>query len=111
MRRNASSYDRNASLPGIGGIFVWEIDKPAARALIEVVDVFWNGEEWWVRTNVLLPDVPDDAAEHLNDVARFWEAVTPVRERHGADMLSRRDRLLAAGDQAASEGNASSSAR
>jgi hypothetical protein len=81
--RHVSSYDRNAPLPGIGSIYVWELDKPAACELIRVTEVFWNGEEWWVRTVRLHQDIPislGGPTSHLNDLSRFWEAVTPVRE-------------------------------
>jgi hypothetical protein len=86
MTKRVNSYDPNARLPGVGGIYVWELDQPHARDLIEVTEVFWNGEEWWVRTKTLMrgPDhmlfgVPCPAS-HLNDLSHFWEAVTPVRE-------------------------------
>lgn len=74
-----SSYDPNAKLPGIGSIWVWEID--ACPELIEVTEVFWNGEEWWVRTRPwnARTIVPLEQT-NLNDVGRFWEAVTPVRQ-------------------------------
>lgn len=81
--KHVNSYDEDAPLPGIGSVWVWELDSPYARALLEVVDVFWNGEEWWVRTKTLLPKVEllgEDEPTNLNDVGRFWEAVTPVRQ-------------------------------
>lgn len=83
MPRRVNSYDENAPLPGIGSIWVWELDSPSARELIEVVEVFWNGEEWWVRTKTLLPNLtfPGSGRDTaLNDVGRFWEACTPVRQ-------------------------------
>lgn len=78
--RRVSSYDADARLPKIGTRWAWEIDKAHARELIEVADVFWNGEEWWVRTKTLLPNwsIPPSAGVHLNDLSRFWEAVAPV---------------------------------
>jgi hypothetical protein len=86
-RRRVSSYDPNAPLPGVGSIWVWELDVPHATELLKVTEVFWNGEEWWVRTarlhehtlrNAFYPKQSD--IEHLNDLSRFWEAVTPVRQ-------------------------------
>jgi len=84
--RRVNSYDPDAPLPGVGGIYVWELDQPHARDLIRVTEVFWNGEEWWVRTETLMRGpshmlfgLPGPAS-YLNDVGRFWEAVTPVRE-------------------------------
>lgn len=79
-----SSYDKTAKLPKVGTRWVWEIEKPHARELIEVTEVFWNGEEWWVRTKSLLVDVAvmgremRASNEFLNDLSRFWEAATPV---------------------------------
>lgn len=82
--RHVNSYDERASLPGLDSIWVWELDQPHARELIQVVDVFWNGEEWCVRTKTLLPHREpfpgDPEPTYLNDVSRFWEAVTPVRQ-------------------------------
>jgi hypothetical protein len=87
MTRRVSSYNPNARLPGVGSIWVWELDQPHACQLIKVTEVFWNGEEWWVRTELLhhrplinsfYPRAAD--IEHLNDLSRFWEAVTPVRQ-------------------------------
>jgi len=73
-------------LPKPGSYWVWEIDAGHARALIEVRKVFWNGEEWWVRTRSLLPALREKAFTPLSDpdptdlncLSRFWEAVTPV---------------------------------
>lgn len=87
MSKRVNSYDPNARLPGVGGIYVWELDKPSACELIKVIEVIWNGEEWWVRTewlhsrtlvNSFYPRERD--VVQLNDLSRFWEAVTPVRE-------------------------------
>ncbi len=79
-----SSYDENAPRPEIGSRWVWEIDSPSARSLIEVHDVIWNGEEWWVWTKTLLPhEQPEGSTQERllsNDLSRFWEAVTPVGE-------------------------------
>lgn len=78
--RRVNSYDTDARLPKIGTRWMWEIDKAHARELIEVIEVFWNGEEWWVLTKTLLPNwsIPPSTGAHLNDLSRFWEAVTPV---------------------------------
>jgi len=78
---SVNSYDANAPLPAVGTRWVWEIDQPAARALIEVKAVRWNGEEWWVETEALMPDsYPSSGGRAYNDVGRFWEAVTVVGE-------------------------------
>lgn len=83
--KRVSSYDPNAPLPTVGSRWVWEIDQPHARCLIEVTETFWNGEEWFVRTKALLPDsyaqtpmALSRTSHPLNDVGRFWEACTPV---------------------------------
>jgi hypothetical protein len=78
---HVNSYDIDAPLPKLGTRWVWEIDSPAAREIVEVVDVFWNGEEWWVRTKTLLRNetYPSTGREtEVNDVERFWEACSPV---------------------------------
>jgi hypothetical protein len=79
------SYSKTARIPRIGSRWVWEIDSDASRELIEVVEVKWNGEEWWVKTLGMaakarhLPGLtePGEGA-HWNDLGRFAEAVTPV---------------------------------
>jgi hypothetical protein len=82
--KHVNSYDPNARVPKLGSRWVWEIDKPHACALLEVIEVIWNGEEWWVRTQALWEPVPAALLRPsagpiaLNDVGRFWEAVTPV---------------------------------
>jgi len=87
QRKRVSSYDPDAPLPGTGSVWVWELDLPHACELIKVTEVFWNGEEWWVRTVRLHDPLANSTyppfakpSEHLNDLSRFWEAVTPVRE-------------------------------
>lgn len=64
-------------LPHNGSRWVWEIDKEHARALLEVKEVRFNGERWWVTTYPL--SEPDNLG--LNDLDRFWEAVTPIGGR------------------------------
>jgi len=88
--KDVDSSDFNAPLPGIGGVYVWRLDTPYACELLQVVKVEWNGEEWWVTTkrlhdslrNTSYPNV--DQASQLNELGRFWEAVTPVRETRGS---------------------------
>jgi len=78
VTRHVNSYDRDAKLPTIGSRWVWEIDSPGARSLIEVIEVIWNGEEWWIRTNALIPNRFPSPGVCLNDLSRFHEACTPV---------------------------------
>ena len=76
-----NSYDPDAPLPKIGSRWVWEIDQPHARELLEVVEVKWNGEEWWVGTESLLRNdtyPPTGREIEWNDLSRFWEACLPV---------------------------------
>lgn len=78
-----SSYDHDAPRPKVGSRWVWEIDQPHARTLVEVTEVVWNGEEWWVTTvdlptETLIGETPRPGRESWNDVGRFWEAVTPI---------------------------------
>lgn len=83
-----SSYDKDAPLPIPGSRWVWEVDSPGACCLIEVIEVRWNGEEWWIRTRRLWDATPgplrapasvDPIA--LNDLNRFWEACSPIGSR------------------------------
>jgi hypothetical protein len=76
-----NSSDRDAPLPKVGTRWMWEPDSPSARAFIEVVEVKWNGEEWWVGAKTLLPNPtypPTGRDVEWNDVGRFWEACRPV---------------------------------
>jgi hypothetical protein len=45
-----------------------------------VTEVKWNGEEWWVKTRTLLPNLtyPLSGSECWNDLSRFAEAAIPV---------------------------------
>jgi len=79
MRVN--SYDPHAYTPRLHTYWVWEIHEPKARELVEVVEVKWNGEEWWVGTFTLLdnPAYPPTGRDvEWNDLGRFWEACSPV---------------------------------
>jgi len=77
-RAYGTEYDRLAYLPKRETRWVWEVDAPHARALIEVVDVFWNGLKWWVETRSLLPEAGGHTDPVLNELGRFWQAATPV---------------------------------
>jgi hypothetical protein len=74
------SYDPSAKVPEVGSVWVWELGAPHACCLIRVVEVRWNGEEWWVRTDALLPAPLQRSRRCFNDAGRFAEAVTPVGE-------------------------------
>lgn len=102
------SYEPNAWRPKLGTRWVWEIDQPHARALVEVAEVTWNGEEWWVRTRTLLPkpnplEIMPGGFEptHLNDLSRFWEACTPVIVK----LTGRMDQFAERDDSVARAGN------
>lgn len=72
-----NSYDPAAETPSLGSRWLWEIDSPDARCLVEVTEVSWNGEEWFIKTRV--PAGPGSpAVECWNDLDRFREATTPV---------------------------------
>jgi hypothetical protein len=72
--------------PKIASKWIWRIDSPHARTLVEVVDVRHNGEEWWVYLRKLLTDVaidvemPDVPASGVYPILLgwFWESATPV---------------------------------
>lgn len=84
-------YDPNAPLPKAGSCWIWEIGSAYGRTLCQVVEVKWNGEQWWVYLRKLRTDIPIGArAEDLgpepseaypNEISRFWEAATPVGGR------------------------------
>lgn len=85
VQTRVDSYDRNSRCPRVGSVYVWELDEPHACELIKVTEVTWNGEEWWVRTELLHKSLANTSysptvAPQLNDLSRFWEAVTLVRE-------------------------------
>ena len=65
-----SSYDHAAKTPPVGSWWRWRGSGERTR----VVDVHWNGEEWWVRT--VLYD-PPGADPRWNDLTVFWEQVEP----------------------------------
>lgn len=82
-----SGYDPEAVRPVVGSLWAWEPDKPHAAALVQVTDVWWNGEEWWVGT--LSPAVAAASIGRLrlrpdiNELDRFWEAVHGIMVRPG----------------------------
>jgi hypothetical protein len=81
-RRSVDSCNPNAKRPRVGSIWVWELDSPRACQLIVVLGVTWNDEEWWVETKRLHDDMLESLggpSTALNDLSRFWEAVTAVR--------------------------------
>jgi hypothetical protein len=78
--KDINSYDHDAPVPKAGTTWVWEPREPHARAIVEVTQAKWNGEEWWVETKTLLPNLtfPSDTNLNWNDLGRFWEACRPV---------------------------------
>lgn len=72
-------------VPAIGSVWVWEIDKSWACELLEVVEVEWNGEEWWVTTRRLHDTLANSTystnliLREFNTLDRFLEATTHVR--------------------------------
>ena len=75
MARRIDSYQQTAIRPLPGTLWVWEPEK--APTLIKVVQVLWNGEEWWVATRGL-PDAGLYSRDDWNDLSRFWEACHAV---------------------------------
>lgn len=81
--------DEHADTPSapdipIGSRWVWEIDQPRAIAVVEVLGLSWNGEEWMVHTRTLLGrktmfgEEIDQETERWNDAGRFLEACSLV---------------------------------
>ncbi len=80
MSDRVNSYDKNARVPVLNTLWVWEPRNADACALVRVVEVMWNGEEWWVRAE-RWPQ--QDGGSSLNDAGRFAEAARPVVESGG----------------------------
>ncbi len=88
-----SSYDRDAPVPEEGSTWIWRPNEPHARQRIEVTEVKWNGEEWWVKSKnlptkplkrkrsfgwpIYVPRVERVGDEAWNDLSCFWQAVRP----------------------------------
>jgi len=89
---HVSSYDEDAPRPEVGSRWIWMPKEPRAREAVEVVDVIWNGEEWWVRTKRIPDPAPLSVTDDpwptlrpplfverpegtLNDLGLFWQCV------------------------------------
>lgn len=79
MSNQFDSYEPRARTPAIGSTWIWELHKPHARERVEVSDVRWNGEEWWVATD-------NSHGRHWNDLSRFWEASLPDPDPNRVDV-------------------------
>lgn len=62
-------------LPEVGSKWIWEKGNPHAHCNVRVVEVTWNGEEWWVQSE--LTDGKDTGKQYWNELDRWWEAATP----------------------------------
>lgn len=85
--RGPREFPETIRVPKPGSHWVWGLDKPHARALVQVVNVRWNGEEWLVETRSLLPvpvrrpaEIEEAFGERLdwNDLDWFLEMSRPV---------------------------------
>lgn len=92
---HVSSYDHEAPVPEKGSVWMWEPAKPHARQRLEVTEVKWNGEEWWIKSkNLPTKPLKRQSADWLicaqrgpwasrvgdeswNDLSRFWQATRP----------------------------------
>ena len=85
MIQHVNSYDADAPTPEVGSWWDWYSGKTARPLLadddwkpepayerVKVVEVKWNGEEWWVRT-----DGPRFGLK-WNDLGLFWENIKDV---------------------------------
>lgn len=88
-----SSYDKHAPTPEVGSRWVW--DAKRSGETVEVTEVKWNGEEWWVRTQLVhqapslsvtsrgwkIANFPAEpiGSEHWNDLGLFYESCKPTR--------------------------------
>lgn len=68
-------------LPAVGSIWVWEPDVRHAQEVAKVVEVKWNGEEWWVASTPV-PCVghilPWEDTVVWNSLDRWWESAHEV---------------------------------
>lgn len=62
----------------VGNSYHWEPTKSYASAWCKVIDVTWNGEEFWVDTIGIEGIVPLEikGTECKNELSRFLEATT-----------------------------------
>lgn len=67
-------------LPEVGSVWEWEPLKDHARCTVEVTDLRWNGEEWWVTSR----DVSSDETA-LNSLDRWVEATVLIRSVEGGE--------------------------
>lgn len=65
------SFDPRAPTPEIGSRWSWLRGKPE-DTVVEVVQVRWTGEAWWVK----IQDLYDQWACYWVDLSRFWDLVT-----------------------------------
>lgn len=71
---------------GLGGLWVWEPLNPRAWKRLSVLECFWNGEEWWVRYEVMdvkgITYVPS-GEKGLIEAARWMESCVIVEAADG----------------------------
>ena len=78
MTTHVNSYDADAIRPTVGSQWVWRSD------LVTVIEVRWNGEEWWVRTKLTRDHGwPSHDSRRWNDLGVFWENCHYIREQPG----------------------------
>ena len=68
-----SSYDRDAPTPDMGSEWIWGKAKArwfplGPKEHVTVVEVKWNGEEWWIQTR-------GPRGVFWNDLSVFWQSV------------------------------------
>jgi hypothetical protein len=70
MSDHFNSYEPRADVPAVGSTWTWEPLNAHACEDVTVINVRWNGEEWWVETS-------SRQGSQWNDLSRFWEACVP----------------------------------
>ncbi len=75
-----TAIDSSVLIPKVGSTWIWERGKPHAEEYIVVTKVEWfdNGVEYNVWT-ARIDEKPFSSGSDVvvNDLSRFWEAVTP----------------------------------
>jgi hypothetical protein len=84
----ADTHSPTAARPEPGTLWAWEPHSLTAAALIEVTQLRWNGEEWWVEARVIAGKAAEFAGVKVgslywNELSRFWEACYRVSKSPG----------------------------
>ena len=63
------------AVPAVGSVWCWEPLKPWAVEVVQVMDVRWNGDEWWITSRSVT-----SGEEYPNSLSRWVEATVLLGE-------------------------------